>query len=46
MQLYAHLIVHATRTETGLDWELIVQCALLLHCINAKVNGLGGPFGI
>ena len=23
-----------------------MQCALLLHCINAKVNGLGGPFGI
>jgi hypothetical protein len=45
-QLYSHLIVYATRAETGIDWELIVQCALLLHCINAKVNGLGGPFRI
>ena len=45
-QLYTHLSVHATRTETGLDWELIVQFALLLRCVAAKVNGLLGPFEI
>ena len=46
-QLYhPRLMVHAIRIETGLDWELIVQCALLLRCIRAKVNDLGGPFKI
>lgn len=44
--VHDHLRVQATRTESGLDWELIVQSGLLLHCIDAKVNGTGGPFDI
>jgi hypothetical protein len=41
-----HLRVQATKSQTGLDWELIVQSALLLRCIDAKVNGTQGPFNI
>ena len=37
---------YAKRTETGLDWELIVQSALLLRSINAQINGSEGPFSI
>ena len=40
------LAVQAERTESGLDWEIVVQVAILLQSINAKVNGGSGPFGI
>jgi hypothetical protein len=41
-----HLATFATKTESGLDWELIVLVAILLHCIDAKMNGSRGPFNI
>lgn len=41
-----HLIFFAGKTETGLDWDLIVQSALILRSIAAKVNGTSGPFDI
>jgi hypothetical protein len=44
--MHEHLRVQATKVETGLDWELIVRSALLLRCIDAKVNGTRGPFDI
>lgn len=36
----------ASRVCSGVDWELIVQAALILRCIDAMVNGTVGPFGI
>jgi len=41
-----HLCAYAASEETGVDWKLIVKCALLLRCIDAKVNGNRGPFDI
>lgn len=41
-----HLAVHASRIESGIDWELIVQTAIMLHSVDAKLNGTSGPFGI
>lgn len=40
------LCTYASRTGSGLDWELIVQVAILLQCLNAKLNNGDGPFGI
>ncbi len=42
------LAVQAERTESGLDWEMVVQIAILLQSLNAKVNRSRGrgPFGI
>jgi hypothetical protein len=42
------LAVHAERTESGLDWEIVVQVAILLQSLNAKVNKgrAAGPFDI
>jgi hypothetical protein len=38
------LTVYASRTGSGLDWELVVQVAILMQCLNAKVNAGRGPF--
>lgn len=40
------LTTYASRTGSGLDWELIVQVAILMQCLNAKVNNGTGPFDI
>lgn len=41
-----NLLMYATTTDSGKDWELIIQFALMLHCLDACVNGGGGPFDI
>lgn len=41
-----HLNSAASRVASGVDWELIVQAALMLRCIDAKINGTTGPFDI
>jgi hypothetical protein len=41
-----HLAAHASRVDSGVDWELIVQAALMLQCMDAMVNGGRGPFDI
>ena len=40
------LTTYASRTGSGLDWELIVQVAILMQCLDAKVNEGSGPFDI
>ena len=40
------LPVFATMTEKGLEWELTVRSAVLLRCIDARINGTDGPFSI
>ena len=42
-----HLQAAASRVGSeGVDWELIVQAALMLRCIDAMINGTTGPFDI
>ena len=42
-----HLAASGTSLVTSdVDWELLVQAALMLRCIDAMVNYSRGPFGI
>jgi len=41
-----HLQAASSRVGSGVDWELIVQAALILRCIDAMINGTTGPFDI
>jgi hypothetical protein len=40
------LAVLASTTEGGKEWEKIVECAIVLQCLNAKYNQGCGPFNI
>jgi hypothetical protein len=40
------LAVLVSTTECGKEWEKIVECAIVLQCLNAKYNKGCGPFNI
>jgi hypothetical protein len=42
--LIDELGVYSSRTETGLDWEIIVQVAILLRCVGAYFGDNDPPF--
>jgi hypothetical protein len=42
--LIDELGVYSSRTETGLDWEIIVQVAILLRCVGAYFRDNNPPF--
>jgi hypothetical protein len=44
--LFQQLYAYASRTESGLDWEVIVQLALSLRMIQAQFTGTEGAFNL
>ena len=42
MQLSAYML----KTESGLDWEIIVQVAIVLRMIQAQFTGSTGAFDL
>ena len=40
------ILLLSKSTETGKEWEKIVECAIILQCLYAKLCLGGGPFNI
>jgi hypothetical protein len=40
------VFVNANKSETGLDWEALVQSAVFLRCLFSSFTGAAGPLGI
>jgi hypothetical protein len=44
--VHDQLRAYMQKTESGLDWEILVQIAIILRMIQARAKGFTGAFGL